>query len=151
MTPQIKPNRTACLITALAIVYEYPVDRLIEFVGHDGLDNWWPEYAPPRCYRGHHIQELVIALVKLGHRPIVIERFPESISVVESDAKLIADVKQLDKIFTNAITNVPSVLLLSNPFHAVAHANGLIINPDDGKLVEASHISDRVVGAILCY
>lgn len=56
---QIQPNRATCLITSFAMLLDIPVQKLIEEIGHDGLEIKYPDLPKPRCYKGHHPQEII--------------------------------------------------------------------------------------------
>jgi hypothetical protein len=59
MKLQKSPNRWSCLPTAFAIVLGTPVKEIIDAIGHDGSEIFWPGYIEPLRRRGFHIQELI--------------------------------------------------------------------------------------------
>lgn len=57
----IQPNRYSCMATAFAIIWDIPVEKIFDIVGHDGT----PTVAG--IHRGFHIEEMKYAGIKLGH------------------------------------------------------------------------------------
>lgn len=53
-----KPNRWSCLPTAFSIVYDIPLEVVIERIGHDGSAILWPDLPEPLCRQGFIIEEL---------------------------------------------------------------------------------------------
>jgi hypothetical protein len=35
------------------------VSQILDFIGHDGTEIWWPELPAPRSYQAFHIQEMI--------------------------------------------------------------------------------------------
>jgi len=50
--------------------------QMIEFIGHDGLEVWWPEARGERRLRGFHHQEMVDYGFCNGHSVIMVEAMP---------------------------------------------------------------------------
>lgn len=73
---QLKPNRWSCSVTSWAMALHVPVSELIEKIGHDGGDIIFPSLDEPRCRRGFHPQELVLAAWDYGFACTPIELFP---------------------------------------------------------------------------
>jgi hypothetical protein len=55
----LKMNTDSCLLYSAAMLLDADPLDLIEEIGHDGMDKWWPTLDPPLCYRSHHIQEII--------------------------------------------------------------------------------------------
>jgi len=64
---QLKPNRASCFPTSLAMALNVPVDRVIQFCGHDGMEIVQPASEVPFCYRGFHDQEMQAFAMSMGH------------------------------------------------------------------------------------
>jgi len=70
-------SRNQCLLYSLAMLLNEKPDVLINEIGHDGTDIWW-DHAPPFCYRGHHIQEVIDVCLARGKALVPIEGNPQS-------------------------------------------------------------------------
>ncbi len=66
MIPQKAPNIWSCTATAFAMVLSIDVATIIDMVGHDGSEIYWPDLPDPLCRRGFHIQEMVEVADCLG-------------------------------------------------------------------------------------
>jgi hypothetical protein len=64
--PQRAPNSWSCTPTAFAMVLSIDVARLVEMVGHDGSEIYWPDLPSPLSRRGFHIQEMIEVADQLG-------------------------------------------------------------------------------------
>lgn len=53
------PNRWSCLITSAAMVLDETVKNLVDELGQDGSEIWWPGLAEPFNRRAFHIQEII--------------------------------------------------------------------------------------------
>jgi hypothetical protein len=65
-----------CLIYSAAMVMNEDPQRLIEEIGHDGMDIWWPQLKSPMCYRGHSISEVIDVSLTRGYRPVRVVAMP---------------------------------------------------------------------------
>lgn len=70
------------------------VKELIELIGHDGSAEVFPELAPPMCYAGFDIQEIIDAALTLGWAVTPIEARPR----VTPDGPHVRDLFPEDKI-----------------------------------------------------
>jgi len=73
---QMEPGKPQCLLYSAAILLDVPPRRLIEEIGHDGMEIRWPELKAPGCYRSHHIQEIIDCFIRRGYVLVPIEREP---------------------------------------------------------------------------
>ncbi len=80
MIHQLQPNSWSCLLTSFAMAYDMPVVDLVDLVGHDGSEIYWPTLMPPNNRRGFHIQELIMAGNALGFTVTPFEPRPVLIS-----------------------------------------------------------------------
>lgn len=70
------PNEWSCLPTAFAMAMNLPLERILEMIGHDGSEPFWPGLPSPMGLRGFHEQELVDVARKHGFNPIHILAAP---------------------------------------------------------------------------
>lgn len=54
------------MLASFAMVLKAPMQELINEIGHDGSELWWPDLNPPLCHRGFHIQEFLDVCMKRG-------------------------------------------------------------------------------------
>jgi len=69
-------NTWSCIPRAFAEIFGIKFDKLLDMIGHDGSEIWWPGYPEPYCRRAFHIQEMIDAGFKLGWYVLVIESAP---------------------------------------------------------------------------
>jgi hypothetical protein len=60
---QVTPNSWSCMPTALAILLDEPVDKIIKLIGQDGSE------------RGFHIQELILVALKYNKALIHLDMY----------------------------------------------------------------------------
>ncbi len=54
-----------CILTSAAMVLDCTERELIQLIGHDGSEIIFPELCKPACHKGFHVQEIVLAALKL--------------------------------------------------------------------------------------
>lgn len=86
MKIQISPNKWSCLPTAFAIATNYPVDVIINQIGHDGSEIIFPERNEPYNRRGFMIQEIMDILLWKDWAVVHIEALPMIINPFEDIA-----------------------------------------------------------------
>lgn len=120
-----QPNSHTCLITAAAIVLREDVNTLIEEVGHDGSEIYWPEETYPYNVRGHHYYEIVRLCLARGLAPVLLEFTPS----VWRDGKRYVLATQPDLLKYGG----EGILISDN--HAWAYVGGQIIDPTTGGAI----------------
>ena len=75
---QLKPNQWSCSVTAFAMALRFPVQQLIEELGHDGSEIIFPDLPEPMCRRGFHAQELILAAWRHDFACTPLELFPQT-------------------------------------------------------------------------
>ncbi len=55
-----------CLLYSAAMVLDVEPDTLINEIGHDGLEVWWPQFDDYRQYRSHNMQEIIDCFLRRG-------------------------------------------------------------------------------------
>ena len=72
----MEPGKPQCLLYSAAILLDVPPKKLIEEIGHDGMEVQWPQLPAPTCYRSHHIQEIIDCFIRRGYALVPIELEP---------------------------------------------------------------------------
>lgn len=52
-------DKPQCLLYSAAMVLDITPSILILCLGHDGMEEWWPQYPDHRKYRSHSMQEMI--------------------------------------------------------------------------------------------
>lgn len=78
MKLQRSPNCWSCTITAFAMVLDADVRQLVDMVGHDGGEIFWPGLPDPQRRRGFHIQEMIDVADAFGYSVTPFEAKPLS-------------------------------------------------------------------------
>lgn len=122
----LKMTGHQCLIFSAAMVLgEDPQDLCTE-IGHDGLERVW-DLPPPRCYIGHHIQEIQDLFLARGRGLVEIELYPMSGQRGQPVHKTYSD-SDAEARFIRLITNRMGILI--GPGHAVAWDGKIIFDPN---------------------
>jgi hypothetical protein len=74
MKLQCQPNIWSCLPSAFAMVLDRKVQAIVDQIGHDGSEIIFPNLKDPQARRSFHIQEVLIACLKLGFRFMAVHR-----------------------------------------------------------------------------
>jgi hypothetical protein len=74
----LKQPNDSCLIYSTAMVLDVAPEKVINLLGHDGQEEWFPLAPPDRRKRGVHIQEIQDLLWELGWRLMLVELMPAS-------------------------------------------------------------------------
>ena len=72
----LKQSSDNCLLYAAAMVLEVTPEQLIQSIGHDGEEVWWPEQIGSQKKRSFHIQEILDAARSLNYSFICIDAIP---------------------------------------------------------------------------
>jgi hypothetical protein len=128
----INPNSWSCLPTAVANAISYPVDRIIERLGHDGSD--FPYGEDDEDQRaGFHADELIDVLDELGWSATPFQYAPCLVPTPDSQPRYIFD--DHDMRFFNHLKRSKGFILgyLKNDDyitgHAVTNHNEVITDP----------------------
>lgn len=141
LSPQVKPYRWSCGVTAFAIAIDMPVNQFIREIGHDGSELICPSLPEPSGRRGFHEQECITVALNHGFACTLIEALPANLfsnghkQVVLFPHHETTLGGNRDR-FTRQINTARGVLTgkARHTRHAVAFDHGLIINPDDGSM-----------------
>jgi len=69
-------HKPQCLLYSAAMLLNEPASFLVEELGHDGMEVWWPELDDHRKFRGHSMQEMIDIFLKRGFTLTPIQSFP---------------------------------------------------------------------------
>lgn len=114
----IQPNDWSCLPACAAMLLDMTPAQVIEEIGHDGSEMWFPDEAQPFDRRGFHLQEILDVFVHRNQFLVVVECYPEI------DERLLP--MDLER-FHNYLSRFPGILLSSS--HAVAWDGEICWNP----------------------
>ena len=128
------PDSHGCLIYSAAMVLEVDPKVLVAEIGKDGLDTWWSDLDPPRCYRSFHIQEIIdcflernFALTPIEIYPVLVPQgHPENMKRTNTD-------EEAQKRFEEHITNRSGILIglhSSGGGHACAWDGRRVYDPN---------------------
>jgi len=76
MKLQRSPRKGLCLVTSFAMALDLPVEVLMSFLGKGHEVVAFPGVPAPYCYRGYHIQEMILFAVARDFAVTPIELFP---------------------------------------------------------------------------
>lgn len=106
----IKQNKPQCLLYAFAMAWDILPDELIQLIGHDGMEVWWPEASGAFRHRGFHHQEFVDLGFLLGWRVIMVEALPnlgwrDKHRVIMDDSELQGRINTYLQIFDGVLVS----------------------------------------------
>lgn len=135
MTPQVKPQRWLCMVTAFAMALDLPVADLISEIGHDGSKIAFPHLPEPACRAGHHVQEILPSLLSRGYSATPIEFCPIIRTFGDQVPNLFEMPRTDHSLLNNSIATGRGVLegWVRRQGHAFAFCQGLIVDPDGGQ------------------
>ena len=122
----LKMEHPQCLIFSAAMVLgEDPQDLCTE-IGHDGLERIW-DLPTPRCYRGHHIQEIQDLFVARGRALYEVELYPASGHPGQRPCYAYSD-EEAERRLVRHLTGRMGILI--SPSHAVAWDGKIVFDPN---------------------
>lgn len=134
---QKKPYRWGCLPTAFANTLCVSYDTLITIVGHDGSEIIRPDKEEPLNRRGFHPQELVDAVLKMGHVPVFLADYPMGVEENKPDVWL-GKARLVKHLTTAGNTGVVESRAPGGSAHALSfesHDETVdFVDPDTGQL-----------------
>jgi hypothetical protein len=71
-------NDHLCLLTSFAMVLDVPAEILLEQIGDQWKTLAFPDLPVPSCWRGIHIQELILIALRLGYAVTPVELMPQT-------------------------------------------------------------------------
>lgn len=148
MTP-IKGLKGRCLISCMAMLLDTTPQDLIEELGEDGLDIWWPTSLNPEkdwlCRRGHHIQELAILAETRGKALVDMSPLPALANPRDlgSTRPIWSDSKAREN-FYHYLKKYPALLLSGT--HAYASDTTHVYDPDTLTKVPIEDFASPVRG-----
>lgn len=128
-----QPNSWSCTVVAAAMAFDCSIELLIDLIGHDGSKVIHYGLAPPACFKGFHIQEIVDVGLSIDFNMTCIEAQPSQ----TPDGKHVYDITKwsnfndCEQRFEWYINEHCGILLgKARKFrHAVAFDKGTIYDP----------------------
>lgn len=131
MKPQRQPSCWSCLATAFAIVMDVDVEKIFNFIGHDGSEVIWPQLEDPRKRRSFHPRELIIYCLARNYAAIHLDL--EAASAADEES-IIYELPPINKEhLEHLLINNRGVLIgttIANRPHAVAWEQTTIYDPN---------------------
>lgn len=129
-----------CLIYSLAMVLDVPPSEIIERLGHDGQEVWWPKHRVPYSFRGVHIQEAVDLCLAYGRGLVLIELYPRTGSTMTPTVgRILWPTEDCEVRFKKTIHQRPGILIgkAQGGGHACAWDGDMVFDPN-GKMYHLS-------------
>ncbi len=125
-----KPPPWSCLVQAWSHVIQWPYWAIVNAIGHDGSEIWWPHQPEPYCRRGFHPQELIHLGDRFGFVTTTFEPIP-----VSASRGLSRPVEGLTDSFEKILKESDGVIdgeRIDGHSHAIAWVKGEIIDCNQG-------------------
>jgi len=123
-----QPNNYSCTLTAVAMLLNVTLEKLVKLVGHNGSEIIFPNLPDPLGRKGVHIQEIIDVLDDLGYSliPIEFEPWQTPNGVDEHRIRL------PDKRFYNHLIGNPGLIVgqAKKHWHTVAWDGYLVYDPN---------------------
>ena len=78
MKLQQSPEPHLCILTSFAMALDMPAETLLERIGNRWKTLAFPDLPVPFCWRGIHIQELILVALGLGFAVTPVELLPQT-------------------------------------------------------------------------
>jgi len=140
--PQDKPN---CLVYSAAMVMGVDPETILNYMGHHGQDEWWPEAEGSARLRGIHIQEIIDYALENSMALTPVELYPHSAPLgFEKSARAIWMEDECRTRFITWLQFYNAILI--HPSHATAwdkitkkvfDPNGVIREIESMQIIEA--------------
>ena len=132
-----KENEQYCILYCAAMLLDLDIETIINYIGTDGLEKWWPNYPAPRCYRGIHIQEIQDLFIGYGKALVLIEKYPTVAPCSdERVSKPIYDIERCEMRFFSRLIGHKAILVYQS--HAKAlDSDGQVYDPN-GQILQIS-------------
>jgi len=129
-----QPNSWSCTVAAAAMAFDYEIEEVIKWIGHDGSEVVHPGLKPPACFKGFHMQEIIDLGFLTGLSMTCIEAKPSQ----TPDGEHIHDITKWGTFWFNCVQrfefyvdNNKGILIgkARKFWHAVAFEKGIIFDP----------------------
>lgn len=141
----MKSGEHQCMLYSLAMVLDEEPDVLIEEIGHNGTELWFPGYPVPYNMRGYHMQEFVDVCLARGQALVPIELYPRSASEKEpTNPHMLWSMDDCSHRFNTMITSKRGILIgrSNHGGHACAW-NGKKVYDPNGRVYSLGNFSIR--------
>jgi len=158
MKLQKSPDPGLCILTAFAMALDMPADALLERIGDRWKTYAFPNLPTPYCWRGVHIQELILVALEQGYAVTPIELLPQIAppQAIDPETRKVyqnvvvfhgADESANWDIFFNVIRTCSGVITGQiapsrtrfQRGHAVAFDKGTILDPSSNAFLYSVH------------
>jgi len=78
MRLQQSPETGLCILTAFAMALNMPAEELLIYIGDGWKIHAFPNLPVPYCYRGIHIQELILVALERGYAVTPVDLLPQT-------------------------------------------------------------------------
>ena len=124
----LKQSEPNCLLYSFAMVLNVDPKELIDEIGHNGQEVWWPNRNKPYNLRGYHIQEMIDCCWRRGYAVTPISAMP-ALGVLES-VQRVWDEKDALNRFESYLNGKKGVLIGSSFAHACAWDGEKVFDPN---------------------
>ena len=125
---KLPKGKHQCLIYATAMLLDVEPSEIIEILGHDGIDIWWPELAVPNCFRGVHIQEILDVCAHFGYGLICYQVMPRTSPFGRVD--MVRNIFEVDKALERIDRYLKEPGLIVTDVHACAWDGESVYDPN---------------------
>lgn len=100
----VKQTEVDCMLNASAMVLDTTIERLIQLIGHNGMEVVYPKLPAPMCRRGVHIQEIIHAAWELDIGLIEFDPEPYGMHTAEVKRRIFKLTPHEQNIYLNCPT-----------------------------------------------
>lgn len=126
----LKMSKPQCLLYSAAMVLGREPQDLVAEIGHDGMEIVW-NLPAPKCYRGHHIQEIVDVALAQGQGLVPIQAYPASGHAGQPPVPMIPDHDRAATRFLHHLNGRDAILIGAS--HACAWNGQEVFDPNGFK------------------
>lgn len=145
-----QPNKWSCTVAGLAMLLDISIEQVIQEIGHDGSEIWWPD--DPRPQRAFAMQELIDIAIQHGVALVPIHGCP---AVADSkDERPIHLFQDYEDRLMNHMTGNPGLITgyyAPNKFHLVAWDGTHVHDPMDGRVYSFDDVGISKIGVETFY
>ncbi len=131
---KLPKGKHQCLIYATAMLLGITPEQVIETVGHDGSEIWWPQLESPWGQRGIHMQEILDVVEATGQTLVCYQLMPTSVPIDEGlQRRAVFELKRAKERFSLVLGVGPGILITAR--HACAWDGSKVYDPN-GRIEE---------------
>jgi hypothetical protein len=144
----LKMAKDTCLIHSAAMVLDVAPETILEEIGHDGEQVWWPDLIGSKRKRSFHMQEILDCFIRRNKGLMLVEAYPKIAPDYEHTPICIwSDALSVDRFF-NLIRDRPAILVghVGSMGHACAWSGSRIYDPN-GFICKPGETDYRILEA----